>query len=184
MIRRTKQNKFVINVSSVICRFEFIRTFTSQICSWKHKNAFAKVGPRGDPISTPSICLSIFPLKLKKLFYRAALKCFSKSVLLMLLTLASLLNKESQHTLIVSSNGMLVKRDSTSRPFMKCPGPRPAISLANSKMLFTVYILVVIGCRRETSNLARLYVDVLIADIIGLKGGQLSTNCFWTLQRP
>ena len=142
MIRRTKQNKFVINVSSVICRFEFIRTFTSQICSWKHKNAFAKVGPRGDPISTPSICLSIFPLKLKKLFYRAALKCFSKSILLMLLTLASLLNKESQHTLIVSSNGMLVK---TSRLAMKSPASWSAIFLANSKLFFIVYILVVVG---------------------------------------
>ena len=67
---------------------------------------------------------------------------------------------------------MLVKRDSTSKPFMKSPGPWAAISLANTKMLFTVYILVVIGCGRETSNLARLYVDVLIADIVGLKGGQ------------
>ena len=52
---------------------------------------------------------------MKKLFCRAALKGFSKSILLILLTLASLLNKESQHTLVVSSSGMLVKRDATSR---------------------------------------------------------------------
>ena len=107
-----------------------------------------------------------------------------KSILLMLLTLALLLNKESQHTIIVSSNGMLVKRDSTSRLAMKSPGSWSAISLENSKLFFTVYILAVIGSRRGTKNLARLYVGVLIADIIGLKGGQLSTNCLWTLQRP
>ena len=32
----------------------------SSLKLWKHymhKNAFAKVGPRGDPIATPSICL-------------------------------------------------------------------------------------------------------------------------------
>ena len=94
------------------------------------------------------------------------------------------LNKESQHTLVVSSNGMLVKRDSTSRMAMKSPGSWSAISLANSKLFFTVYIWVVIGCRRGTRNFARLFVGILIADIIGLKGGQLSANCLWTLQRP
>ena len=121
---------------------------------------------------------------MKKLFCRAALKSFSKSVLLMLLTLALLLNKESQHTLIVSSNGMLVKRDSTPRLAMKRSEFWSAISLENSKLFFTVYILVVIDSRRGTRNLASLYVGVLIADVIGLKGGQLSTNCLQTLQRP
>ena len=67
---------------------------------------------------------------------------------------------------------------------MKSPGSWSAICLANSKLFFHVYILVVIGSRRETRNLAGLYVGVLIADMIGLKGGQLSTNCLWTLQRP
>ena len=79
---------------------------------------------------------------------------------------------------------MLVRRDSTFRLAMKSPGSWSAISLANSKLFFTVYILVVISSRRGTRNLDRLYVGVLIADIIGLKGGQLSTNCLWTLQRP
>ena len=94
------------------------------------------------------------------------------------------LSKESQHTLVVSSNGMLVKRDLTSRLAMKSTGSWLAISLANSKLFLTVYILVVIGSRRGTSNLGSLYVCVLVADITGLKGGQLSTNCLWTLQRP
>ena len=71
---------------------------------------------------------------------------------------------------------MLVKRYSTSGLAMKSPGSWSAISLANSKLFFTGYILVVIASRRGTRNLARLYVSVLIADIIGLKGGQLSTN--------
>ena len=87
----------------------------------------------------------------------------------MLLTLTSLLNKESQHTLIVSSNGMLVKTKWESRLTMKSPGSWSAISLANSNYFFAVYILVVIDSRRGTRNLARLYVGVLIADIIGLK---------------
>ena len=69
---------------------------------------------------------------------------------------------------------------------MESPGTWSAISLANSKLFFTVDILVVIGSRRGTRNLARLYVGVLIlgAEILGLKGRQLSTNCLWTLQRP
>ena len=69
---------------------------------------------------------------------------------------------------------------------MESPGTLSAISLANSELFFTVDILVVIGSRRGTRNLARLYVGVLIlgAEILGLKGRQLSTNCLWTLQRP
>ena len=46
-----------------------------------------------------------------------------------------------------------------------------------------MYLLVVICYKRGIRNLAR-YVGALIDDIIGLKGGQLSTNCLWTLQRP
>ena len=98
--------------------------------------------------------------------------------------MASLLNKESQLTFIACSNGILVRMDSTSRLAMKRPGTWSAIYWANSKLFFTVYILVVIGSRRGTRNLAILYVGVLIVDVIGLKDGQLSTNCLWTLQRP
>ena len=79
---------------------------------------------------------------------------------------------------------MLVKTNWKSRLTMKNPGSWSAISVANSNYFFAVYILVVIDSRRGTRNLARLYVGVLIADIIGLKGGQLSTNYLWTLQRP
>ena len=94
------------------------------------------------------------------------------------------MHKEPQYILVVSSNDMLVKRDSKSRLDMKSPGPWSAISLANLKLFFTVYMLLVIGSRRGTTNLATLYVGVLIADIIDLKSGQLSTNCLWPLQRP
>ena len=95
----------------------------------------------------------------------------------MLLTLASLLNKESEDTFKVSSNGMLVKRDSTSRLAMKSSWVLISNFFSKFKTVFSVYILVVIGPSSGTRNLARLYVGVLIADIIGLKGGQLSTNC-------
>ena len=151
----------------------------SQIYSWKHKNAFAKVGPTGDPIATLSTCLEIFPSKLKKLFCRAALKSFFKNNPVNVINFG-IIAKQRITTYIYS---MLIKRDSTSRLVMKSPGSWSAISLANSKLFFTVYILVVIGSRRGTRNLARLYVGVLIADIMGLKSGQLSTNCLWTLQR-
>ena len=101
----------------------------SQICPLKYKNSFSKVRPRGHLIATPSIYFYVFPSKLKKLFCRAALESFAKVMLLILLTLASLLNKESQHTLLVSSNGMLVKRDFISRLTMKSLGCWSAISL-------------------------------------------------------
>ena len=79
---------------------------------------------------------------------------------------------------------MLVKRDLASRLAMEIPGSWSKISLANLKLCFSVYILVVIGSGRGNRNLARLYVGLLIARIIGLKGGELPTNCLWTLQRP
>ena len=108
---------------------------------------------------------------------------FSKSILLMLLTLKPLLNRELQHIFVVCSNGMLVKKDSNSRQAMTSPGSLSAISLANSILSFTVNILVAIDSWNGTRNLSRLYVGVLISDIISLKRGQLSTNCLWNLQR-
>ena len=55
----------------------------------------------------------------------------------MLVTLALLLNKESQLKLIFSSNGMLIKRDSTSTLVMNSPGSWSTISVANSKLFTT-----------------------------------------------
>ena len=102
----------------------------------------------------------------------------------MSLTLASLLNKESEHTLIVFyGQRMLVKRESTSRLAMKNHESWSVISLANSKLYFTVYIMVVIDSGRGTRSLPRLHVVVLIAYIMSLKDGKLSTNYLWTLQR-
>ena len=57
---------------------------------------------------------------------------------------------------------------------MKSRGSWSAVFLANCKLFFTVYIFVVIGSRGRNRNLARLYVGILISQIIGLKGGQLS----------
>ena len=59
---------------------------------------------------------------------------FLLQILLMLLTLASLVNKELQQKFIVSSNGMLLKGDSTSRLAIKSIGSWSAISFANSKL--------------------------------------------------
>ena len=65
---------------------------------------------------------------------------------------------------------MLVKRDSASRLALKIPGSWSKISLANLKLCFSVYLLVVIHSRRGNRNLARLYVGLLIADIIDIIG--------------
>lgn len=102
----------------------------------------------------------------------------------MLLTLSLLLNKEWQHTLIVSSNGILIKSDLTPRLATRSSSSYSAISLANLTLFFTVYTFVVIDTGRGATILARLYVGVLIADITGLKGGQFWSKCLWTLKRP
>ena len=57
-------------------------------------------------------------------------------------------------------------------------------SLANSKIIFTINVLLLIRFGSRTRNLARIYQGVLTVDIIGVKDGQLSPNCFCTLQRP
>ena len=56
--------------------------------------------------------------------------------------------------------------------------------MENSKHFLQYTYFVVIGSRSGYRNLARLYANVLISDIIVLKGEQLSTNYFRTLQRP
>ena len=67
---------------------------------------------------------------------------FLLQILLMLLTLASLVNKELQQKFIVSSNGMLLKGDSTSRLAIKSIGSWSAISFANSKLfVWGTYVL-------------------------------------------
>ena len=67
---------------------------------------------------------------------------FLLQILLMLLTLASLVNKELPQKFIVSSNGMLLKGDSTSRLAIKSIGSWSAISFANSKLfVWGTYVL-------------------------------------------
>ena len=66
---------------------------------------------------------------------------------------------------------MFVKKNSTYKPAMKGPGSWSPIYFANSKLFFTVYILVVIGSESGTKKLATLYVGDLTNDIISINGG-------------
>ena len=93
---------------------------------------------------------------MKKLFYKAILKSFSKLFLLKLFVLASLSKREWQETIKVFSNSMLLKRDSTSKLVMYNPESYSITSLANSKLFLMVNLLVAIGSKLETKCLAIL----------------------------
>ena len=69
---------------------------------------------------------------------------------------------------------MLVKRDSVSKLAMNNPESCSITSLVNSKIFLMMNLLVVIGSKIETKCLAILYDEVLIADKMGRRGGQLS----------
>ena len=65
---------------------------------------------------------------------------------------------------MVSSNGMLVKRFSTSKLAMIQLASKITTSSANENESWTVNSLTVKGDKIGTKNFARLYVDMPIAD--------------------
>ena len=71
---------------------------------------------------------------------------------------------------IVSSSGMLVKRESTSRLPIKNSESCSTISSAKVKESFTVYSLLIKDFKIGTRNFADLWVGVLITNKIGRKG--------------
>ena len=81
---------------------------------------------------------------------------------------------------LISSNGMLVKRDSTSRLPMK----NSQNFSEKTNRSFKVYSLLVNDFKLGIKNFANLLVRVLTADKIGGNGGQLSTLHLSTLQSP
>ena len=85
---------------------------------------------------------------------------------------------------IVSSRGMFVNNESTSKLPIKRELSFSTISFANEKESLTVNSLDVIELIFGTKNFAILYDGVPIAESIGLKGGHLSTIFLCTLQRP
>ena len=68
---------------------------------------------------------------------------------------------------MVSSNGILVKRLSTSKLSMVQLASKLATSSANQSESWTVNSLTVKGDKIETKNFARLYVGVPIAHKMG-----------------
>ena len=87
-------------------------------------------------------------------------------------------------SLIVSSKGMFVNNDSTSRPAIYRLWSWLTTSLAKSKKFFTVNSLVVSGDKIGFRYLANKYVGVFIADKIGLNFGVLLTTVLCTLGLP
>ena len=77
---------------------------------------------------------------------------------------------------MVSSKGMLVKKESISKLPMKLLESCSTISLAKLNESLTVYLLVVNGSKIGNKYFESLYVGVYKADKIGLKGGQPSTQ--------
>ena len=59
MIRRRKQYKYVIDITSIEHKFEIIRTISKSFTFKTHVKMLAKAGPSGDPIATPSFCLCL-----------------------------------------------------------------------------------------------------------------------------
>ena len=78
--------------------------------------ALASVGPKGEPIATPPICLSSILSKTKDDWIVASLSKSYQPFLLNLLLKSLLENKGLTQFLIVSSKVMLVNNHSISRP--------------------------------------------------------------------
>ena len=85
---------------------------------------------------------------------------------------------------MVSSNGMLVKRVSTSKLAKIQLASTLTTSSANENESWTVNSLTVKGDKIGTKNFARLYVGVPIADKMSRKEGQLSIIGLCTLALP
>ena len=85
---------------------------------------------------------------------------------------------------IVSSSGILVKRESTSRLPIKNSESCSTISSAKAKESFTIYSLLVKDFKIGTRNFGNFLLRVLIFDKIGQKDRQLSIISSGTLQSP
>ena len=85
---------------------------------------------------------------------------------------------------MVSSNGMLVKRLSTSKLAMLQLASKLTTSSANEKEPWSVNSLTVKVDKIGTKNFAGLYVGVPIADKMDQKEGQLSIIGLCTLALP
>ena len=85
---------------------------------------------------------------------------------------------------MVSSNGMLLKRLSSSKLAMIQLTSKLATSSANNNESWIVNSLTVKGDKIGTKNFPRLYVGVPVADKMGRKEVQLSMIGLCTLALP
>ena len=77
----------------------------------------------------------------------------------------------STQMLIVSSNGILVKRDSMSKLVIQCAQRKEDTSSANENESFIVQSFNVTVVNNGTRNLASLYDGVFIAERMGRREG-------------
>ena len=112
IIRRTKQCKCVINITSIDHRFEVITTISKPIISKTTHQNVAKARPNEDPTATPSTCLWYFLLKVNKDSLVAMVSRLRKSCFGILGGFSLSLCKLPTQISMVSFRGIFVKKES------------------------------------------------------------------------
>ena len=92
-----------------------MRQFSSHLFSKSHTKILATAGPYGDPIATPSICSKDLLLNIKNDSLVATSSKLRKTFLGILGVFLSSLCKLSVKIYMISSSGMLLNKESTSR---------------------------------------------------------------------
>ena len=152
-----KNAKGIVDITPdrVKCR-SALSKLLSQVSSWKPRKRFAKIGAKGDPIATPSTWSYNLPLKRKWVSDVANENNFLRSVFLME-NLGFCLKMRSTAMSIVSFNGMLVKRLSTSKEIRNLLLKSKLLSSSTKeKESLTEYLSGKSGTRRELKYLAKL----------------------------
>ena len=121
-----------------------------------HKNAFARTGPKAEPIATPSICLSMTWSKMKHDLYAAKVKSSLISLRSKLWIELVPHSKLSIQMLITPFKEILVNELSTSILAMKGAGQKLEISSAKENESCTKSSLTVRCDNIETKNLVSL----------------------------
>ena len=133
----------------------------------------ARLGPSGEPIETPSICLYGLPFEEKMVFVQESsisffsVRFFSVVEILFLYTRFKIM-------LTVFLSGMLLKRDVTSKETNRYPSLKRLrgmllMQVTASKLSFTVNLLVFIGLSSLVRYLATGWLAVPVVSIISLK---------------
>ena len=136
----------------------------NQFPSWYERKILANIGPGGDPIATPSTWIKNLLLNVKKDSLVAKFSKSRKSFLDIPLTKVSgVLKSFFTQISIVSSNGMLVNKASTSKLAIWRSLFWVKISSTKVKESRALNSFCVISDRTETKSFVSLYVGVPIS---------------------